>query len=94
MGISKSIDADEQLRKEIDARKEEIRKEFEMDLARNVSSFWQEKERNIEEKEEIEIQEKSQEEAETETKKKVGKSDVHSFLSVVVVVKVLKRRKI
>lgn len=73
MGISKSIDADEQLRKEMEARREEIRKEFETDLARNVSSFWQEKERNSEEKvKEIEDHEKSQDEAETETKKNAG----------------------
>jgi hypothetical protein len=73
MGISKSIDADEQLRKEMEARREEIRKEFETDLARNVSSFWQEKERNTEEKvKEIEDHEKSQNEAEKETKKNAG----------------------
>jgi hypothetical protein len=84
LGISKSIDADEQLRKDIESRREEIRKEFELDLARNVSSFWQEREKNVEDKiVEIEDDEKGQDEAVTETTKKVGKYFDHFCTNVV-----------
>ena len=43
LGISKSIDADEKTLKLMEERKEEIKREFESDLARNVESFWAEK---------------------------------------------------
>ena len=48
LGISISIDAEERTRKLIEEKKEEIRLEFESDLAKNVSDFWQEKEANRE----------------------------------------------
>ncbi len=44
MGISKSIDADETTRKLMENRKDEIRREFEADLAKNVADFWSQKE--------------------------------------------------
>jgi hypothetical protein len=43
LGISNSIDADEKTLKLMEERREEIKREFESDLARNVESFWAEK---------------------------------------------------
>ncbi len=42
-GIAKSIDADEQTRNQIENKKEEIKRNFEIEIAKDVAGFWSEK---------------------------------------------------
>ena len=52
MGICKSMDADESMRKQMEEKKEEIKREFEIEMSLNVSNFWREEEKEKEEEEE------------------------------------------
>ena len=49
MGICKSMDADESMRKQMEEKKEEIKREFEIEMSKNVSNFWREEEEEEEE---------------------------------------------
>ena len=58
MGICKSMDADESMRKQMEEKKEEIKREFEIEMSKNVANFWREEEEEEEEKEEEEEEER------------------------------------
>ena len=76
MGISKAMDADEIVRKQMQENKEEIKRQFEMEMAKNVSNFWRE--------EEVRITDVTEEEIETKIEPKEKEKGKHFYVKFII----------